>query len=565
MVHPLFGPEVRFMLQEGDDEGMKTFCETLHPATVAEALTDELSPEEIWRYLQHTTIKNQAAIFEYFPIEAQIKLVEGTGRPHMAKLVEQMSHDDRADLLRRLTPRVREGLLRLVDEADRRDIASLVKYPDNSVGALMTTDYAWLPANIMASEALDRLRLQAPDRETIYYIYVLDDNRRLLGVVSLRDLILAPRHALIRDLMERELVSIRAGDDREKLAQEMARYDLLAIPAVDDEGRMVGIVTHDDVIDVVVEEATEDVHRMGGVGPMAENYLEVPLVKVWWNRAFWLACLFGAELLTFTALAHFEEAIAEVVVLALFVPLCISTGGNSGSQAATLITRAIALNQVDVKSLDFMQTVRAFFRRDFGFVQHQFRTIAINVWPLIRVLRHELLLGIALGLTLGTIGYVRGWLTPEETRKNPSVRKEPFTVRLPASEERLEVNEADRTVRLRRDVVVSAVEAHEPEVSWPEDKSLEIDKKSEPGFIIYRFPPGCTLRHEAVSRWRLALVISQSVAAICLWGTLIGAVLPILFKSFGADPGIASSPFVATFVDVTGIMIFFTIATVWLM
>src|SRR5262249_41319088 len=246
MTHPLFGPEVRLLLQENDTAGMKAFCETLHPATVAEALAGEFDPEEVWRFLQTTSIRNQAAIFEYFPIDWQVKLVEGTGRPAMARLIEQMSHDDRADLLRRLQPRVAEQLLRLVDEAERRDIATLVKHAENTAGALMTTDYAWLPANITAADALERLRLQAPNSETIYYIYVLGDNRELLGVVSLRDLILAQRQALIRNFMERELVYVRVGDDREQVANEMARYDLLAMPVVDDAGRLVGIITHDD-------------------------------------------------------------------------------------------------------------------------------------------------------------------------------------------------------------------------------------------------------------------------------------------------------------------------------
>src|SRR5437773_2345460 len=148
MAHPLFGPEVRLMLKDNDDNEMKAFCELLHPATVAEALADELSVDEVWRFLSHTSIATQAAIFEYFPIDWQVQMVEGTGRAHMARLIEQMSHDDRADLLRRLRPRVAEALLRLVDEADRRDIATLVRYAENTAGALMTTDYAWLPAHI---------------------------------------------------------------------------------------------------------------------------------------------------------------------------------------------------------------------------------------------------------------------------------------------------------------------------------------------------------------------------------------------------------------------------------
>src|SRR5262249_40570519 len=173
----------------------------------------------------------------------------------------------------------------------------------------MTTDYAWLPAQITIAEALDRLRLQAPDRETIYYIFILDDQRRLLGVLSLRDLILAPRHALIRDLMGDTVVSVRNTDDRDIVAKTMAQYDLIACPVVDENNRLVGIITHDDIMDVVVQEATEDVHRLGAVGPIAENYLTANFVTVWRKRAFWLACLFVAELFTFTALSYFDEAI----------------------------------------------------------------------------------------------------------------------------------------------------------------------------------------------------------------------------------------------------------------
>jgi magnesium transporter len=373
----------------------------------------------------------------------------------MARLVEQMSHDDRADLLRRLKPQVAEELLRLVDEADRRDIATLVRHEENTAGALMTTDYAWLPDHITAAEALDRLRLQAPDRETIYYVYVVDAQRRLLGVLSLRDLILAPRQALIRDIMDTEVVTVPARDDREHVAQELARYDLLAIPVVDDDGRLVGIVTHDDVMDVVVEEATEDVHRLGAVGPLEESYLDTNFVKLWRNRAFWLSCLFIAETLTIQAMAHYEEAMAELVLLTLFVPLCISIGGNSGSQAVTLITRALAVGHVTVGD-----------------------------W--LRVLRHELMMGVVLGLTLGLIGF--------------------FCV------------------------------------------SVQL-----------------AVTGEASDSWKVGLVVAQAVAAICMWGTLVGSLLPLVFKRLGIDPGIASSPFVATFVDVTGIVIYFTIATVYLL
>ncbi len=519
------------MLQDGDDKGMQTFSETLHPATVAETLADELDVEEAWRFLQHTGIRNQAAIFEYFPIDWQIKMVEGTGQAHMAKLIEQMSHDDRAELLRRLTPRVAEGLLRLVDEADRRDIATMLKYPENSVGALMTTDYAWLPANLMASEALDRLRLLSPKSETIYYIYVLDDQRHLLGVVSLRNLIVAQRQALIRDIMEKEIVCVKVADERGTVAQEMARYDLLAVPVVDDERRLVGIVTHDDVIDVVVQEATDDVHRMGAVAPIEGAYLEAKFSTIWFKRASWLSVLFLAELFTFTALAHFEEAIAEVVVLSLFVPLCISTGGNSGSQAATLITRSLALGEVK-----------------------------IGRW--LWVLRHELFMGLALGLTLGAIGFVRGALTPKDIRGDTKERetawvaKVPRNAVMPATHNEATLELPPTTVQFMPNPLKRTLE-----VVIPAGAAFEVDDRTDPEFRVYSFPAGCTVRYEAVSRWDLALVIGISVACICLWGTLVGAMLPLIFKRLGFDPGVASRPFVAPVVAVTGIIIYFSIAT----
>jgi magnesium transporter len=505
----------------------------LHPATVAEALADEFEVEEVWRFLQHTNIRTQAAIFEYFPIDWQVKMVEGTGRAAMARLIEQMSHDDRADLLRRLRPRVAEALLRLVDEADRRDIATLVRYEENTAGALMTTDYAWLPAHITAAEALDRLRLQAPNSETIYYVYVLNEHRKLIGVVSLRDLILAPRQAPLRELMETKAVTVRAQEDREKVAQEIAHYDLLALPVVDDENRLIGIVTHDDVIDVVVQEATEDVHRLGAVQPMAENYLEANFVTVWRKRAFWLGCLFVGELLTFTAMERFEEALAEVVVLSLFVPLCISTGGNSGSQAATLITRSLALGQVK-----------------------------LGDW--LRVLRHELGMGLALGLTLGTLGFLRGVATMDDTRGNLVRQKAPFQIEVP-----LETPHAVREdgnvvkVTLPAGALQSTTVAKNVQVLLPEGEQPVVEERGS--LRVYRFPENSRVRSEAVSRWSLAWVVGVSVSAICLWGTLVGSMLPVLFMRLGVDPGIASSPFVATAVDVTGILIYFSIATAYLL
>ena len=532
MANPLFGPILRQYLVDGEDEDIKAFCENLHPATIAETLTGDFSVEESWRVLRDTDIRKQAAIFEYFDIDHQIAMVEKSGRPQMARLIEQMSHDDRVDLVRRLSPQAAESLLRLVDEADRRDIATLVKYPENTVGSIMTTDYAWLPENLTAEEAIARLRLQAPDRETIYYVYVIEEStRKLRGILSLRDLILAQKSAKVRDVMETDLITLKAHEDREIAAKQLARFDLIALPVVDDDGRLVGIVTHDDAIDVVVQEATEDLQRQGAVGPITENYLEANFATIWRKRAFWLACLFGAELFTFTALSSFEDEIAKLVVLSLFIPLCLSTGGNSGSQAATLITRSLALGHLSVKD-----------------------------W--FRVLRHELLMGIVLGLTLGTIGLVRGAATPERTRSATKERAESFLVRTPAGTSFERLPDGRLILPKGATQLIEMEVDQETYVSLPSGKGYVVEPTSNSKTSLYKFPPNCVISNPPVDRWRLAVVIAQSVAAICLWGTLVGSMLPLVFKRIGVDPGLASSPFVATFVDVTGIVIYFSIAKV---
>jgi magnesium transporter len=280
---------------------------------------------------------------------------------------------------------------------------------------------------------------------------------------------------------------------------------------------------------------------MGAVGPLAENYLQAAFATVWRKRAVWLAWLFFAELFTFTALATFEDAIAEVVVLSLFVPLCISTGGNSGSQAATLITRAMALGQV-----------------------------ANSDWK--RVLRHEFAMGIVLGVTLGLIGFVRASLTPDHVRGSSPPRYEEFTVTVPAGQKlktRVEVrshwfskDEAEVHVTLPKKTEQVITTKEEATVVLPEDTQLPDPVPDASGHWVYTFPTKCSLPREPVNRWKLAVVIAFAVASICIWGTLVGSMLPLIFKRFGVDPGIASSPFVATFVDVTGIVIYFSIAKV---
>ncbi len=448
-------PDLREMLLEHDDAGLAQVAGELHPATIAD-FSEGLSVEETWQLLDHAPVIRQAEILAFFPVAKQVEMVTGAGRHLISKLLEAMPHDDRVEMLRQFDPEVVDDLLPLVAKADREDIRRLLSYPEDSAGAMMTTDYAWLPRDLTVGQAIEDLRKQASDKETIYYIYVLDETRRLLGFVSLRHLILAKPAALIADIMQMEVISVRVDADREEVAKLLQRYDFLAIPVLDEQHRLVGIITHDDAIDVVVEEATEDALHQAGVATMDESYIDAPFSMIWRKRAFYLAGFFVAEaVLVTSAMNYFEGAIAAVVVLATFIPLCISTGGNSGAQAATLITRALAVGDVTLR----------------------------DWW---RILKHELWMGLALGLTVGIVG-----------------------------------------------------------------------------FIFASFTSSSAL--EGVNRWMLALVIGQSVACICLWGTVLGSMLPLMFKRAGIDPGYASSPFVATLVDATGIIIYFSFAKLLLL
>jgi magnesium transporter len=531
MAHPLFGPEIRMMLLDNNPVGMKAFVETLNPTTIAETLTeDAFTVEQVWQVLSQAEPRQAAVVFEYFPPEWQVRLAAGTGRPQMARLIELMSHDDRVALLRRLPEKVSAELLRLVDEVDRRDIATLFRYAENTVGAIMTTDYAWLPADLTTGQAIERLRHQAPDRETIYYVYVLDEaSRRMLGILSLRSVVLSLPTTPVRDVMlSNDIVTLRASDDREKAAETLIKYDLLAIPVLDDSGRLVGIVTHDDIVDVITQEATEDLQKQGAVGPFRGNYLETGYFTIWWKRASWLCLLFVAELATFTVMAEFDEALAAILVLSLFVPLCLSTGGNSGSQAATIVTRELALGHVTVR----------------------------DWW---KVLRHELLMGVMLGVTLGSIGLLRGASTSEELRSAKKEMEESIQVVVPAdqpltTDERGAYRVPEGTAIAAREPVKRRTDITAPKGAAPE----EVRRGDE---IVYTFPPETITQTETVGRWRFACVIALAVSFICLWGTLIGSMLPLAFHKIGADPALASSPFVATFVDVTGIAAYFTIAT----
>ena len=254
-INPLILPDLRQMLVERDEAGLTQITGELHPAMLAD-ITEGLLPDETWQLLDCAGLHREAEIFAYLPFPRQIELASGVGRERMSKLIEAMPHDSRVELIRHLDPALVEELLPLVTKADREDIRKLLTYPAHSAGAVMTTDYATLPPSMTVADAIAEVRHQAPTRETIYYLYVLDPDRKLLGSVSLRNLIVAKPTALIADIMDREVVSVLFDADQDEAARQIAKYDFLAIPVVDHDSRMVGIVTHDDVIDVVVEEAT---------------------------------------------------------------------------------------------------------------------------------------------------------------------------------------------------------------------------------------------------------------------------------------------------------------------
>ena len=338
MINLLYLPELREMLAEADTKGLHEFCTALHPARTAEFM-EGLSATEAWQVLQHADPETREEIFSYFDPDKQLEILETQDRTEMAGLVAELASDDRVDLLHEADEGLVAELLPLLSPEDRRDILRLKSYPEGVAGAVMTSDIARLDENLLVREALNELARQAEELETVYYVYVVDDTDHLRGVVSTRQLLsaISKPETRLRDLMETDLATVNVMDDQEEVARKVAKFDLLAIPVVDDEFRLLGIITHDDVIDVMREEATEDAHLSAGVQPLDESYLKTPIVTLSRKRGMWLTILFVTALFTAFALRHYEEDTQKVAWLVIFIPLVISAGGNSGTQAATLV------------------------------------------------------------------------------------------------------------------------------------------------------------------------------------------------------------------------------------
>jgi len=381
---------------------------------------------------------------------------------HRVKLGERqvwlrlLAPDDAVDVVQHLPAEERQGFLELLDEATRREVAALLAYAEDAAGGLMSPRFARLRPEMTVGEAIRYLQRQVQARlETIYLAYVLDPEQRLCGVVSFRELLAASADSPLAGVMRTEVISVQASMDQELVARIMARHNLSAIPVLDAAGRMQGIVTVDDIVDVVEEAATEDIQKLGGMQALDTTYLETGLLSMVRKRAGWLAALFLGEMLTASAMGHYENEIAKAVVLALFIPLIISSGGNSGSQATTLVIRAMALGEVTTG----------------------------DWW---RIVRRELLVGICLGLILAIIGLVRI-------------------------------------------------------LAWQE--------------MFHTYGAYAN---------RVAVTVAFSLLGVVTWGTLAGSMLPFVIRRLGFDPASASAPFVATLVDVSGLVIYFNVAQLML-
>jgi magnesium transporter len=450
MIEKLVLPEIRELIEAQELETLGEVLNRWLPADLA-GLISCLRPDEQIQAVRALKGLLAAQTFEYLDLATQERLLGELSEEEATRLLEAMAPDDRTALLAALPPERADRLLALLSPQERAVAQALLQYAPDSIGRLMTPDLVTIRKDWTIKRVLDHVRARGRDSETLNVLYVVDDQEKLIDDVRIREVLLAPLHANVRDIIDGKFISLNVTDNKETAVGVFRKYDRSALPVVDAQGTLVGIVTIDDVLDVAEEQATEEIQRFGGMEALDEPYVATPFWLLVRKRATWLVVLFLGEMLTATAMGFFEEEIAKAVVLALFVPLIISSGGNSGSQAATLIIRALALGEVKLRD-----------------------------WRM--VLRRELGSGLALGLILGTIGFLRIAIWSR---------------------------------------FVSLYTEH-----WP----------------------------------LVGLTVALSLIGIVLWGTLSGAMMPFVLKRLGLDPATSSAPFVATLVDVTGLVIYFTVA-----
>jgi magnesium transporter len=453
VIHRLWlSPNVKQVLGSGDLATLSAILKDKSPNDLADLMTDLLPSEQlsVWHHLPRKVLVDT---FQYLVPSIQHRLLKAMTPEEAAGILNAMSPDDRTVLLQALPTQTSQEVLRLLTPDERAVAVSLLEYPPDSVGRLMTPEYISVRQHWSVQQVLDYIRTHGHDSETLNHVYVVDDKGVLIDDIRMRQFLLAGLMQHVSDLMDRQFVALRATDSQEAAVAVFRREDRTALPVVDEQGKLVGIVTVDDVLDVAEERATEDIQKIGGMEALDQPYMEIALPHMVKKRAGWLVLLFLGEMLTATAMSFFEREIARAVVLALFIPLIISSGGNSGSQASTLVIRALALGEVTLR----------------------------DWW---RVIRRELLSGLALGFVLGSIGFLRITL-------------------------------------------------------W----SVFSD--------IYG------------PHWlAVAVTVALALIGVVLWGTLAGSMLPFILRRLGFDPATSSAPFVATLVDVTGLVIYFSIAAV---
>ncbi|HVU18105.1 MAG TPA: magnesium transporter [Candidatus Didemnitutus sp.] len=420
------------------------------PADLAPILA-ELPVEELAQLFRNCTQQLAAATFTYLDLEAKKKLLKALPQAQMAALLNDLPPDDRTAFLNELPLDLAMQLLGLLTPEERKVAQDLLAYPEHSVGRMMTLDFVSVRAEWTVQEALDFIRTHGFDRETLSMVYVTDDSGRLIDDIRVRRFLLADPALKVSALMDGNFATLAPEDDREKALQVFRKFDRIALPVVDPEGKIIGIVTADDMLDVASEEATEDIQKLGGSEALDEPYTTISLPRMVKKRASWLVILFLGEMLTATAMGYFEDEIAKAVVLSIFLPLVISSGGNSGSQASTLVIRAMALGE-----------------------------ITLSGWW--RVLRREIQAGLSLGVILGIIGFLR--------------------------------------------------------------------------IVIWSFFSTIYGAHP----YMIAATVGTALIGIVMWGSIMGAMLPFVLKKCGLDPATSSAPFVATLVDVTGLIIYFSVA-----
>ena len=450
-------PELLYLVH-GDPSELAEALAGLRSADVADALR-ELPPDASAKVMAALPFDLAVQVFDDPELQGhRCEIIQQMGEKKAAPLIDAMSADQQADLFRELPDKDRSRFLKVLDDDTRRALSLLLDFPPETAGGIMTTEFVSVPASWTVDQVLTHVSNVGRTKETIYTIYVLDPaSQKLVHAVSLRDLMVADRASLVTAIgNRRKPLSVTTLIDREEVARLISKYNLLAVPVVDDAGRVIGIVTVDDVIDAIVREQTEDAQKFGGMEALDEPYTEISFIRMLKKRAGWLCALFLGEMLTATAMGHFEGEIAKAVVLSLFIPLIISSGGNSGSQATSLIIRALALGEVKIA----------------------------DWW---RIALRELPAGLALGIILGIIGVLRI-------------------------------------------------------VLWQR-------------FGWYDYG----------THWLLvAATVGSALVGVVAFGSLAGSMLPFLLKRLGFDPASASAPFVATLVDVTGLIIYFSVAFVFL-